>query len=68
MPLVPPESLIAAFKSLGPTGEALFLAYQILTRTSLYLVPAVTKRVHDGTLQFLSDLLVSFPNHRIATT
>ena len=26
---------------------------------------AVTKHFHDGTLKFLSDLLVSFPNHRI---
>ncbi|RPA97433.1 alpha/beta-hydrolase [Choiromyces venosus 120613-1] len=67
--LVPPEDLIAAFRSLGAAGEALLSAYQIPTNTTpSFPVPAVTKRIHDGTLQFLSDLLFSFPNHRIATT
>ncbi|PUU75240.1 hypothetical protein B9Z19DRAFT_1154483 [Tuber borchii] len=41
-------------------------AYQIQTGTPPSPVPAVTK--HDSTLQFLLDLLVSFPNHRIPTT
>ena len=68
IPLVPLENLIASFKSLGATGEALLSAYQIPTSTPPSPVPAITNRVYAGTLQFLSDLLVSFPNHRIATT
>ncbi|PWW80865.1 alpha/beta-hydrolase [Tuber magnatum] len=46
--LVPPEDLIAAFRSLGSLP--------------------VTKSIHDGTLQFLSDLLISFSSRHIATT
>ncbi|KAG0130645.1 Alpha/Beta hydrolase protein [Tuber indicum] len=66
--LLPPEDLIAAFRSLGATGDALLAAYQIPTTTPSFPVPAVTKRIHQGTLQFLSDVLVSLPSHRIATT
>ncbi|PUU73335.1 Alpha/Beta hydrolase protein [Tuber borchii] len=62
IPLVPPENMIAAFRSPGATGEALLSTYQIPTSTPPSPVPAVTKRVHDRTLQFLSDILVSFPN------
>jgi len=67
-PLMPPEALIATFRSLGATGGALLSAYQIPTSATPSPVPAVTRGVHDGTLQFLLDPLVSYPNHRIATT